>query len=121
MKSNRSVGLIIILVLIVGNFYFGFKYYEAASQVAKSEAANSVQKQESQKVTSFLKLFVNKVLQAKGEVSFDDRLMLENAVRDLNDKDILGKWQAFVNSSDDVSAQKNLKDLLQLLVEKLNG
>ena len=69
----------------------------------------------------FLQAFVDKVLRAKGEVSFDDRLRLENMVRDLKDDAILTEWNKFVNSQTPAEAQEEVKNLLELLVRKIQA
>jgi len=71
-----------------------------------------------QRTLEFLSLFIKKVLKAEKEVDFDTRLMLENKVRELNDKEILEAWNKFVNSKSEDEAQKNVKDLLDILVDK---
>ncbi len=73
------------------------------------------------KTLEFAKLFVDKVLLTKSEVSFDDRLKLENAVRELNDGEILGEWNKFVNSKNETDAQEAVKGLLGLLVHKIKN
>lgn len=117
---SRKLFTIIILILVASNVFFATQYFKSSASV-QSVSADMTKRAETQKIASFLNLFVTKVLQADGEVSFEDRLKLENLVRDLNDKDILSKWQKFVDSSKEADAQKNLKDLLQLLSEKLNS
>jgi hypothetical protein len=52
-------------------------------------------------------------------VSFDDRLQLENMVRDLKDDAILAEWNKFVNSQTSAEAQGEVKNLLDILVLKI--
>jgi hypothetical protein len=72
-----------------------------------------------QQAVTFLQAFVDKVLRAQGEVSFDDRLQLENMVRDLKDDAILAEWNKFVNSQTPAAAQEEVKNLLELLTRKI--
>lgn len=81
----------------------------------------SSQKYGHQQTLNFLEIFIKQVLKSEKEVDFDSRLKLENAVRDLEDDKILSQWQSFVNSKDEVTAQNNVKDLLELLVVKLQS
>jgi hypothetical protein len=67
----------------------------------------------------FTKLFIAKVLKADGEVSFDDRLQLENSVRDINDKTIFDQWQKLINAKTALDAQIEVKNLLEMLVDKI--
>ena len=70
---------------------------------------------------SFSILFIDKVLNAKGEVTFEDRLQIENAVRDLEDPEILDRWKQFTESKTEEEAQMNVKVLLSLLIHRLAG
>jgi len=76
---------------------------------------HSVNKQ----ILDFTQAFIDKVLRAKGEVSFDDRLQLESMVRDLKDDAILAEWTKFVNSQTPAEAQEEVKNLLYLLAQKV--
>ena len=71
------------------------------------------------KIISFSKLFIDKVLKADTDVSFEDRLQLENSVRDIDNKDILVQWQKFTDSKTETQAQEEVKDLLYMLVNKI--
>ncbi len=72
-----------------------------------------------QEVAQFDKMFIEKVLMSNKQVSFEERLALENAVRKLNDADILNQWNKFVESGDSVVAQGEVKKLLSLLADKI--
>ena len=72
-----------------------------------------------QKVLDFTKLFIDEVLKANAEINFDTRLKLENAVRGLNDQDILTQWQKFTDSKAEGEAQLEVKNLLETLVGKI--
>ena len=73
------------------------------------------------KTLDFAKLFISDILNAKGEIDFETRLKLENAVRDINDKEILDAWNAFTGSKDENEAQELVKQLLHLLINKSRG
>mgnify|MGYP001568243500 CR=1 FL=1 len=100
------------LLILVGQYYFTRQNLISAQNTVATF-------QYDQKVLSFTKLFIAKVLKADGEVSFDDRLLLENAVRDINDKNIFDQWQKFVNASTALEAQIEVKNLLEMLVNKV--
>jgi hypothetical protein len=72
-----------------------------------------------EKVLEFTNLFIEKVLKAQTEVGFETRLKLENAVRNLNDEEILAQWQKFTESKTEAGAQEEVKNLLQMLVSKI--
>ncbi len=118
-KKNKTILITIILLLMIGNVFFGFKYLTVQKELKLIQA--NLKKQEiNQKILNFISLFIKKVLKAKGEVDFETRLKLENAVREIRDKEILEKWQNFTNSQTEEEAQENVKDLLEILVDKIN-
>lgn len=71
------------------------------------------------RVVNFLALFIQKVLKVDKEVSFEDRLTLENSVRGIDDPEILSKWEKFTQGSNESQIQQSVKDLLELLVNKI--
>ncbi len=73
-----------------------------------------------EKALSFEKLFVEKVLNSRNEISFEDRLQLENAVRQLNDQAIFIQWQKFTKSENNEDAQLQAGNLFTLLINKIS-
>lgn len=117
--SNKKTFLIII-VLLAGCVFFGFKYFSAQKQITQIQAALETQ-EINEKVLGFTKLFIGKVLKAETEVDFETRLILENDVRDLGDKEILTQWQGFTESETEAEAQEKVKNLLEVLVNKIKA
>jgi predicted MPP superfamily phosphohydrolase len=116
---NKKIVLIAVIgILVAGNIMLGVGYYFSQEQI-KIEQQSFKAKEYNAKVLQFTNLFVEKVLQAETEVSFDDRLKLENTVRDLNDPQILAQWQKFTASQTEQEAQQEVKNLLELLVKKI--
>lgn len=72
------------------------------------------------KITIFQKLFIDKVLNAQGPVSQEDRLALEKAAADTNDQNIISQWHNFLNSKTETDAQKNVLILLSILANKVS-
>jgi len=70
------------------------------------------------KTLYFRDLFTEKVLLADKEVDFNNRLELEAAVRNLNDRQILDQWQRFTDSETEQEAGIQAKQLLDLLIKK---
>jgi hypothetical protein len=115
---KESIPFLIILILSAAVLVLAGQYYIERQNLIISE--NTVKTfQYDQKVLNFTKLFITKVLKSDGEVSFDDRLQLENSVRDINDKTIFDQWQKFVNAKTALEAQIEVKNLLELLVNKI--
>lgn len=102
-----------VLLILAGQLYFQHQNLVIAQNTASTF-------QYDQKVLNFTKLFITKVLKADGEVSFDDRLQLENSVRAINDKTIFDQWQKFINAKTALEAQIEVKNLLEILIDKIS-
>lgn len=119
MKNVKTLYLLILL-LLGGNVFFGTnsfqaqKKFEERQQIVHAQVLN-------EKVLDFSRMFIYNVLQAEKEVDFEIRLKLENSVRSIGDEDILEQWQKFIASKDEVQAQKEVKNLLSLLLSKIRA
>lgn len=109
---------IIILALMGGNVYFGLGYRNAQKELHQSQATVETQKT-NKKVLEFTDIFIKKVLQTESEIDFDTRLKMENMVRDLDDEAVLGQWQKFTESKSPAQAQKEVRNLLEVLISKM--
>jgi Na+-transporting NADH:ubiquinone oxidoreductase subunit NqrC len=116
--QKSTTTLIIILILLVGAVFFGVKYVASAKNLKEAQAKLSSQ-QTNHKVLEFAMLFIENVLKAEGEVDFEMRLQLENAVRNLNDAEIMARWTEFVESKTEAEAQNAVKNLLEILFKKI--
>lgn len=112
--------VIIVLILLAGNVYIGAKCFNLRNKNSVADAVLEKQKI-NEKVLNFTRLFISSVLKAEGEIAFETRLKLESTVRELNDEEILNKWQEFVNSKTEIEAQENVKNLLEVLVNKIES
>ncbi len=115
---NKIFSIIIILLLLTGNVYFISKYLGLQKEMEEAKAALEIPKI-NEKILNFTDLFIKKVLKAENEIDFETRLQLENAVRDINDEEILSQWQKFTESENETEAQNEVKNLLELLVSKI--
>ena len=113
-----KIYLLIIIILLAGSVFLGVKYFSVQRQLRQTQSALETQ-QINEKVLEFTKLFIGKVLKTKTEVDFETRLVLETAVRDLKDDEILAQWNKFVNSKNEIEAQDEVKNLLEMLVGKI--
>lgn len=121
--TNKSVPNlvwgVIVVILLATSILFGAGYFSIQKEL--EETKDIVKEQQiNVKVISFTSLFIEKVLKAEGEVSFEDRLSLENSVRELEDEEILNLWQRFVDSETEDGAQAGVKDLLEILIAKIS-
>jgi len=119
MNKKRFLIIIVITILIAGNIYFALMY--SLSRLEFIQVQKELKYQEvNEKVLYFAKLFINKVLLGEGEVDFEDRLKLENAVRDVNDQKIFEQWQVFVGSQNSKDVQTAAGRILDLLFDKVS-
>lgn len=115
---KESIPSLIIIVLAVAVIVLASQNYIDRQNLIVAE--NTVKTfQYNQNILEFTKLFVTKVLKSDGEVSFEDRLKLENAVRNINDKTIFDQWQKFVNAKNETEAQVEVKNLLETIVNRI--
>lgn len=118
-KDKKSVILtLLIFVLIAGNILLGIEYLLSRIELNEIKQISKVQ-QTNAKILFFAKLFVDKVLLGSNVVGFEDRLQLENAVRDINDAEIFAQWQKFTNASTDEGAQREVGILFNMLLDRI--
>ena len=106
MLKQKTILLIVVLILLASNAFFAVKYFSTQKELNQAKIIADA-KSVNEKVLNFTKLFITEVLKAEGEVDFETRLKLENAVRDLGDDEILENWTKFVDSKTESEAQKN--------------
>ena len=120
MRNKKTIFLSIIALLLATNVFFGFQYVNLQKEFKQTQAQLAAQRT-NEKVLVFIKLFVGEVLQSDEEVDFETRLLLENSVRAIGDEEILAQWRSFTESTTEVQAQGEVKNLLVLLVRKLES
>ena len=114
--NKITISLILVIVLLLaGDIYFGYQCYLNNIQLQKLSLASRV----NVNVLSFNKLFIEKVLKAQGEVSYEDRLLLENASANTKDDAIMKSWRDFLNSTTEAEAQQNVLNLLSMFPDKI--
>ena len=117
-SKNRLVLIIVIGALVVGNVFFALNYFLLNRELNSAYSIRD-KAEVNTKVVNFASMFVKKVLQADSEVDFETRLSLENAVRDLKDKEVMEEWQNFTGSKTEAEAQNSVKKLLEILISKI--
>ena len=117
-NTARLILIVVIVILLASNILLGVKYVNTQEELKTVKTILETQVM-NEKVLDFTKLFINKVLKAEEEITFEERLTLENAVRNLNDEEILAQWNKFIESKDEMEAQREVKNLLELLVNKI--
>ncbi|MDP9249492.1 MAG: hypothetical protein M3M85_03225 [bacterium] len=119
MENHKRLPLIVLVgALLVGNTFFGLNYFLEKSELDQLKSSQAKAEVNS-KVLNFTYMFIKEVLQADNEVDFETRLSLENAVRGLEDEEVVAEWQTFVGSKTEAEAQNSVKRLLEVLVGKI--
>ena len=119
MKNSEKILTVFVVILALSTAYLLVQYFSAQTQL--KEANQIIKDQQiNAKIVAFTQLFIDKVLSGQTEVSFEDRLQLENAVRGLNDQEIFDQWQKFVKGGTSQEGQQNLTKLLKLLITKIS-
>jgi len=119
MENKKRIVLIIIIgAFVVSDVFFGLNYY-LMNQELQTLKTTENKIELNTKVLNFASMFIKKVLQANTEVDFETRLTLENAIRDLDDEEVMAEWQNFTSSKTERDAQNSVKKLLGLLISKI--
>ncbi len=121
MKNSRSVLSLLLIVILCSslavNIFLGIRYVSLKKNYDAAQLALAAN-QKSAKIISFAKFLIDNVLNAAGTVPFETRLQLENAVRDLDDTEILAQWKIFTASQTEAQMQTEITKLLGLLMKK---
>lgn len=116
LKDFKKI-VIVILVLLLFNLFFAYKYFTLKKYFYQLSSVSTESINED--VLNFAKFFVDNVLKADREVSLEMRLKMENDIKKINDPEITQKWENFVNSQTEDEAQRNVRELLKILLEKI--
>ena len=118
MKTSEKVLIALVAVFVLASAYLLTQYVLAKTQLREVNKIVKAQ-QINDKIVFFTQLFIDKVLSGQTDVSFEDRLQLENAVRELNDQEIFDQWQKFIKSENDQQAQEEVAELFIMLLDKI--
>lgn len=115
LDKTRLVSNVLMLLLVAGNIFFSIQYTEGIKQKVTedslAEAKNAVRVQ----AATFMKEFVDIVINPEGEISMDDRVKLENDVRQIHDPAILKQWNSFLNATSSASGQTSAIKLMSMV------
>jgi hypothetical protein len=117
LDRTRLMSNILMIVLLAGNIFFSIQYTEniKQQQLTQESDTSTMRIQSARLLKSFIDIVLNTGNQA---ISYDDRIALENEVRQMKDSEILKKWNSFVGSSDAKVAQQNAVEFMKLLANK---
>lgn len=119
LDKTRVLSNILMLTLVAGNIFFSIQYMEGIKQQSNQEDQQQTKATERIQTARFMKLFIDTVLNTKEAISFENRVKLENDIRQLWDKSLTTQWESFVNSKDTKSAQKEAVRLMSMLGSKM--
>ena|SRR3989338_9266628 len=117
---RKSLIIAIIVALTALNLTLAWQWIATAQQTEKLNQ-EVIRNDKNHKIIVFTQLLTDTVLNQDKEISFEDRLELEQAVRNLNDQEIFDQWQLFTKSTSDAETQKNFIDLIKLLLSKVGS
>ena len=116
LDRTRLTANLLMLVLLVGNIFFSIQYIESIKRDANVKDDTTAERV---LVARYLNFFIKTVLNTQGTISFEDRVKLENDIRQIHDAELTAQWEAFVASKDSKTAQQNSVKLMTALTGKL--
>lgn len=119
LDKTRLFSNFLMLVLLAGNIYFSIQYTTNIHEQDAKTIADSAKVDTRLQIAKFQREFVEVFLNTKGVIPFDDRVKLENDLRQLHDPDLTGVWDKIVSSKDSKSAQASVVKFLGLLSNKM--
>lgn len=117
MKNFKILWTVIVL-LLVSNLFFTYELLFYKNNNVKLQYEITEQ-QKNNAIMSFTKSFITKVLNSTGDVSFEDRLQLENMANEINDTEISNAWKSFTESKTSKDVENNFYNLLKILLNKI--
>jgi hypothetical protein len=102
---------------LAGNLYFSVQYVQNLKDSQVPVVDKGAQEVMQIKNANFLKLFINKVVKSSGTVTYEDRVQLENDVRQIHNPELTAQWETFVANKDPKKAEAAATDLMLILVE----
>ena len=116
LDKTSIVSNILLVVLLAGNIYLSIQYISNMQMEQNAKVDTTSTRIQTSRV---LKEYIDIVLNTTGSISYDDRVKLENDVRQLQDPVITKQWDAFVASKDAKIAQANAVKLMSMLANKM--
>jgi hypothetical protein len=116
LDKARLLSNILMLILLIGNIFFSIQYIGSIKQEALAKEDNTIERIQ---ISRFLKSFIDIVINSQGTVSFEDRVKLENDIRQIRDADLIKQWESFVDSKDSKIAQSTAIKLMSMLTSKM--
>ncbi len=116
LDKTNIVSNILMLVLLAGNIYLSIQYITNMQMEQNQKADTTNTRIQTSRV---LKEYIDIVLNTTGSIAYDDRVKIENDVRQLQDPLITKQWEAFASSKDAQTGQKTAVKLMSMLANKM--
>ena len=117
MEKTRFVSNILLLILLAGNLFFSIQYIYTIKNEKLITVDTSTAEVMKIKNANFLKLFINKVVKSSGTVTYEDRVQLENDIRQIHNPALTAQWELFVGNKDPKKAEAAATDLMLMLAD----
>ena len=108
-----------MVILVMGNIFFSVQYISNIQQQTNRDSQEEAKSAERLQTARFMKLFIDTVLNTKEAISFENRVKLENDIRQLGDTNLTKQWDLFVGSKDPKTAQEAAVKLMSMLGSKM--
>ncbi len=119
MFKKNLLPTLIILILLISNIYLSTQFFSVNKQLQQIKSQNTGTVSVRAQALQVLREYLDVVLNTKGTVSADDRIKLENDLRQLQDQKITTAWDQFVGSKDSNTSKENAVKLIALLEDKI--
>ena len=118
LERTRIVSNVLMVLLVAGNLYFSIQYINNLKTSQAPIVDTSAAEVTKIKNANFLKLFIEKVVKTNGVVAYEDRVQLENDIRQIHNKALTDQWVLYINSNKDPKkAQAAVADLMEMLAD----
>ena len=117
LERTRLISNVLMLLLLAGNLYFSAQYIYNLRNEKVATVDQGALEVIHVKNANFLKLFIDKVIKSNGVVSYEDRVQLENDIRQIHNPKLTEQWKLFVSSKDPKKAEVAASDLMAMLAD----
>lgn len=119
LDKTRATSNILMVVLLATNIFFSIQYVDNIKQQSADQQKQEEDATTRIQISRFLKFFIDTVLNTSGTISLENRVKLENDIRQIHDADLIKSWDNFVASKDGKEAQLNAVKLMSMLSSKM--
>ena len=116
-EKTRLLSNFLLVILLAGNLFFSSQYIvNIKEQIIPAEDVKATLRLQ---LSRFLKTFIDTVLSTEGTITYDDRVKLENDIRQTKDADLIRLWDEFIASKTGEEAQARAIKLMSMVTNKM--